>query len=467
MGIPAAPSGTRVSPSQPKGHLLRILGVGFGIAVIVGETIASGILRTPGEVAGHLGSYGLILAVWILGGVYAFVCTLSVTELGTMLPFAGGWYVYSRRAMGDLAGFLVGCSDAIAQTVSNGYLAVAFGEFAAELQPALQGYGKLLGVSVLCILTLFNWLGLRMGSRAQQLTSLLKALALVAFVAACMVAHPGAVHANVAPQQITAASGGLLLSLVLSLQAIIMSYDGWYAAIYFAEEDEDPAKNLPRASIGGVLACATIYILVNLALFRVLPMSQFAGSHMPVADAAMVVLGPHGKQFILLISLVAAASTMNANTMIASRILFAMARDHMMPRWIERINAGGTPTSALLVGTLLSAALVLSGTFDTLIGIASVLVVTNYVSGFTALFILRKKEPTLARPFKVWGYPWSNLAVLLASAAFLVAVVVADLKDALFTLVLIALACPLYLLFIRRHRVRIPHVIAAAVNQVK
>lgn len=222
--------------------------------------------------------------------------------------------MYSRRAMGDFAGFLVGSSDAVVQTVSNGYLAVAFGEFAAELQPAFRGREKLLGVAVLFALALLNWLGLRMGSRAQELTSLVKAVALIAFVIVCFISAPAAAHASVAPVHLASTKGGLLLAVVLSLQAIIISYDGWYAAIYFAEEDEDPTKNLPRASIGGVLACGAIYLLVNLALFRILPMSQFAGSHMPVADAAMAVLGSHAKQFILLISLVAAASTMNANT---------------------------------------------------------------------------------------------------------------------------------------------------------
>ena len=459
MSATVAPAGTALASSQPKGRLLRILGVSFGVAVIVGDTIGSGILRTPGEIAGHLESYGFILTVWILGGVYALFCTLSVTELGTMLPFAGGWYVYSRRAMGDFPGFLVGSSDAVVQTVSNGYLAVAFGEFAAELQPAFRGHEKLLGVTALCVLALLNWLGLRMGSRAQELTSLVKAVALIAFIIACFISAPAAAHASVAPVHLASTKGGLLLAVVLSLQAIIISYDGWYAAIYFAEEDEDPAKNLPRSSIGGVLACAAIYILVNVALFRVLPMSQFAGSHMPVADAAMTVLGAHGKQLILLISLIAAASTMNANTMITSRILFAMARDGMMPRWITRVNTGGTPTSALLVATVFSIALVLSGSFDALVGIAAVLFVANYVSGFTSLFMLRRREPTLARPFKVWGYPWSNLAVLLVSSAFLVAAVVADLKDALFTLALVALAGPLYFLFVRKHRVESANVL--------
>ena len=136
------PSDSAGSPARVKGHLLRILGVGFGIAVIVGDTIGTGIFRTPGEIAGHLGSYDLLIAAWVLGGVYAFFCTLAVTELGTMLPLAGGWYVYSRRAFGNYGGFVVGCCDWVMQSVAIGYLAVAFGEFAAEFQPALRGHGQ-------------------------------------------------------------------------------------------------------------------------------------------------------------------------------------------------------------------------------------------------------------------------------------------------------------------------------------
>lgn len=126
---------------------------------------------------------------------------------------------------------------------------------------------------------------------------------------------------------------------------------------------------------------------------------------------------------------------------------------------ITRVSTGGTPTSALFVATVFSIALVLSGSFDSLVGIAAVLLVANCVSGFTSLFILRRREPKLARPFKVWAYPWSNLVVLLVSAAFLVAAVVADLKDALFTLVLIVLACPLCFLFIRMRRIESPNVL--------
>src|ERR1700690_1641971 len=148
------PAKAPLAALKPRGHLLRIVGVGFGIAVIVGGTVGSGILRTPGEIAARLQSSELVILVWVLGGLYAFFCTLSVTELGPMLPQAGGWYVYSRRAFGEYGGFLVGCCDWTVQAASLAYLATAFGEFAAELQPALRGNVKLIAIATLSFLAL-------------------------------------------------------------------------------------------------------------------------------------------------------------------------------------------------------------------------------------------------------------------------------------------------------------------------
>ena len=449
------------SPARLKGHLLRILGVGFGIAVIVGDTIGSSIFRTPGEVAGHLGTSTLIVAAWTLGGVFAFFGTLAVAELGTILPQAGGWYVYSRRAFGDYGGFVVGCCDWTMQAVAIGYLAVAFGDFTAGFQPALRGHVKLVAAACICFLMVLNWIGLRTGSRTQEFTSLTKALALIGFVVACFVVAPSAATAGVSDASglLVLPKGGLLLAIVLSLQAVVVTYDGWYAAIYFAEEDEDPVKNLPRSLIGGVLVCVAIFLLVNAALLHVLPMHQLATSQVPAAEAAMSIIGGRGKDVILVVSMLAAISTINACLMISPRILFGMARDGLMPRWMTTINKGGTPASALLLCTVVALALVFSGSFETLISIASFLYVAVYLSGFAALFALRVREPELARPFKMWGYPWTNLGVFLASATFLVLTVVADPKDAFFTLVMIAISYPVYFFAVAKSK-RLPEKVA-------
>ena len=427
------------------------MGVGFGLAVGIGGTVGAGILRTPGEVAAQLRSPWLVVAVWVLGGIYVFFCTASVTELATMLPQEGGWYVYSSKAFGEYAGFVVGCCDWMMQTAAIAYLAVAFGEFSAGLQPGLGPHIKLIAVAAVVILILLNWLGLRAGSRAQEFTSLFKALALIAFVVACFVVSPRSGAADPSAfVSFPASSGNILLALVVALQAVIVTYDGWYGAIYFMEEDRDPARNLPRSAIGGIVASIAVYLLVNAALLHVLPMAQLAASQMPAADAAMLVFGSHGKQIILVISLVAVVSTINALLLISPRILFAMGRDGLLPRRMASVNSGGTPSVALLIGALAIIALVLTGSFETLIAIASFLFVSVYISGFAALFRLRARQPELTRPFKVWGYPWTTLGVLMASVGFLIASVISDIKHSLFTLVLIAISYPVYLLAVKK-----------------
>jgi APA family basic amino acid/polyamine antiporter len=454
--MPDSPPSIPAPAGRSKGHLLRILGVGFGIAVIVGNTIGVGILRTPGDIAAQLQNGGFVMAIWLIGGLYAFFGTLSVIELGTMLPRAGGWYVYSRRAFGGYAGFLVGCSDWLVQCTSMAYLAVAFGEFSRELHPALRGHVKFTAIAILAVLALLNWLGLRSGSRTQELTSLVKVLALLGLVAACFALAPGNAGAAAAPTSLVTPKGGLLLAILVALQPIIVTYDGWYGAIYFTEEDEDPVRSLPRSSISGVLACIAVYLLINAALLYVLPMSRLAGAQMPAADAALAVFGAHGREVILIVSLVSAISTINAILLMTPRILFGMSRDGLFPRWVGSVNTGGTPTAALFLGTLAAMAMVLSGNFEKLVAMSSFLFVVVYLSGFCALFMLRIREPNLPRPFKLWGYPWTNLAVLLASAAFLIATIVGDLKDALFTLGLVAISCPVYYFLIAKRR--LPHV---------
>jgi basic amino acid/polyamine antiporter, APA family len=427
------------SASAPTGHLLQVLGVGFGIAVGVGTTIGSGILRTPGEIASQLGSGPLVLAVWILGGVYALLCCSSVTELGTMLPNAGGFYAYGSRAFGRRTGFVIGCCNAVAEVVATGYLAVALGEFAAGLFPGLAGHIPLVSVTAVLLLALLNWIGLRPGSRAQELTSLAKALGLVGLAIACLVSSPP----TSVPSLLAGSSGhahSLFLGLVVALQGVVITYDGWYGPIYFVEEDENPSRNLPRAMMGSVLCCTAIYLLMNAAYLHVLGISHLAGSQLPAADAAMLVFGKYGQQFILFISIISVFSAINACLMLTPRILFAMARDGLLPRKVTMVNKGGTPTMALFLCAFSGILLVLSGTYDSLIAAASFLFVAIYISGFVALLVLRRREPNLPRPYKVWLYPWTTLLVILVSVAFLIGSVIGDLRHSLFTVILILLS---------------------------
>lgn len=433
-------------------RLLRILGFAFGLAIGVGNTLGTGILRTPGEVAGYLGNAWMVFAVWIIGGLYALLCSSLVAELGAMLPYAGGWYVYSRRAFGERAGFVVGCLDWMAQCVTNGFLAAALGEFVVGLYPNLSSYVRWVGASGLAFLAILNWIGLRTGSHTQELTSLAKALGLVGLVVACFTLSAKSPSAPYLAAGLTQPKHSLLLGWVLALQGIVVTYDGWYAPIYLAEEDRDPARNLPRSMIGTALSCTGIFLLVNAAVFRVLGMDHLAGSQIPVADAAVLLFGDYGKQVILVLSVITVVSTINAGLLYQPRILYAMARDGMLPRRVTSVNQGGTPAIALFLCASASLALVLSGSFDTLIAIGSIVLVAVYLSGFISLLVLRRREPLLPRPYKAWLYPWSAFFVALASAAFLLGAIFTDLQHAAFTLILVFVSLVASLLAVPRPR---------------
>ena len=248
-----------------KQKLLRILGVGFGVAILVGGTIGVGILRAPGSIAKQLGTPWLIYSAWIVVSIYTLLCANYIAELATMLPKAGGPYVYAHRAYGNYGGFLVGWSDWLGNVTPIAYLPIAFAEFSTGLFPSLSGRTTIIAIAVLILFTALNWAGLRLGSNTQKLISSIKAVALLAFVTACFVfggQKPISSTAVTAP----ATFGGLFLAFALSFQLVLGTFGGWTSVIYFAEEDKNPARNIPRSLFGGLLLVIAIYILVNAAL---------------------------------------------------------------------------------------------------------------------------------------------------------------------------------------------------------
>jgi len=424
-------------------HLLKILGVTFGIAVTIGGMIGLGILRTPGTVAAQLGNVWLILGVWALGAVYALFGTFQAIELGSSVPTAGGWYVYARRAFGEYAGFLVGWMDWINYPAGLALGAVISAEYLAKIFPAVPI--KTTAAGILIGLMLLNWRGVRAGSRMQEITSFGKAVIFLVLTAACFWIGGYSVDDGYAAEWTLPAGTTLLAAVVISLQAVIYTYDGWYAAIYFSEENSDPGRSLPRGMIGGVVAVAVIYLLVNAALFYVLPIAQVAGSELPVADAADAVFGSKGKLVITILAVVSVVSLLNSNIMSGPRIAFAMARDGLFFRRAAEVNDGGTPWFALLITVGLAMPFIVIGTFETLLAILAFLFILLYLSGFAALIVLRRREPELERPYRAWGYPWTTIVVIIGALAFLIAAVVGVSLNALYTLALMLISYPAYL----------------------
>lgn len=440
------------STVDSRGQLLRILGLGFGLAVTIGGTIGMGIFRTPGEIAGQLPNAWLLIGVWVAGGIYALLGAISVAELGTMIPRSGGFYVFAHRALGDYAGFIVGWSDWLSTCGTIAVIAMVIGEYSAKLAPRLAGREMYVALATVLFFTFLQWKGLRRGSVTQNLTSLLKAIVFVVLIAACFLL--GGRGARESTSQSVVLGLPLVAALVKALQGVLYTYDGWYSVIYFGEEVRHPERDVPRSMIGGVALVILIYVLINLALIYVLPLKELAGAELATGAAAQELFGASGDTIIRALAIVSMLSTINAYHLTAPRILLAMSRDRLISGRADRVNEGGTPTTTLFISALVAILFILSGTFEKVLAVLAFFFVINYSISFLSVFVLRRREPEAPRPYRAWGYPWTTGLALLGSVAFLVGAVMSDInngvyENSVYALVLLAASYPIFL-FLKR-----------------
>jgi APA family basic amino acid/polyamine antiporter len=439
--------------------LTRILGLGFGLAMVFGGTVGVGILRLPGTLAAALGDSRLIVLFWILGGVYSLLGAVAVAELAAMLPEAGGFYVYARRAFGNGPGFVVGWSDWVNQVASLAYGALTAATFMGTLWPSTAANPRALAIAVIAAFTVLHWAGLRIGSTLTRIISLSVGLMLMVLVVGCFLAAP--VTASSAPPMATSAASlpllslGMLAAVVTALRAVFLTYDGWYSPIYMSEESTQPALTMPRALIGGTLLVAAMYVIINIAILRVLPLPVLAASQLPAADAARVVLPQGGAELVTVISLLTVLSLVNAIMLMTPRILLAIGRDGFFTEKAALVSPGGTPRVALAVTSGAAAALIMSGTFEQIIAVAAVLFLLNYVSAYVALIVLRRKEPAMPRPYRAFGYPFTTAIVLLGCVLLWGAAIMEDQRSGFFAGLLLIACAPVYAWIAHRRRLRL------------
>lgn len=440
-----------ISTDPVRGHLFRVLGVGFGLAVIIGNTIGSGIFRTQGQIAAHLPNVWLFLSVWVAGGMYALLGAVQIAELGTMLPRSGGQYVFARHALGEYAGFIVGWSDWISTCGSTAAVAIVIGEFSGALFPIFRGAEIPLGVTITVLFAALQWRGIAWGSSSQNITSFIKALAFVALIAACFIFGKGTTGATA----IMPVPAGLALvaAFVISLQAVIFTYDGWTGVVYFSEEVEQPGKNIPRSLFVGVLSIIVIYLLVNIALLYVLPVAKIAGQDFAVGLAANEIFGKHGDTVFRSLTILSMLSAINAYHLMATRVLFAMSRDGLFTTKASAVNKGGTPAFALFVSVMVAVLFIMFGrTFERVLAVLAFFFVANYTLSFISVFVLRRREPKRDRPYRAWGYPWTTAAALLGSILFLVGAILSDTRISIYALLLLAVSYPIFRLLKRERQ---------------
>lgn len=437
-----------------QGSLRRVLGLAFGVAIVVGGVIGQGILRTPGIVAAGAPDPALILGLWAFGALVTAIDAMSIVELGSAVPKAGGPYVFVERAFGRFGGFLTGWLDAGNLVITLAYIAVVVAEFLDRLDiaPAIGfNFGSFavssvgaLAALVVIVLGLINMLPTRVGGGLQNVSSAIKVAALLAFAVVCFAwrGEPGAAAAggSTSPNALALSFVGL----ALAANAIQQTYFGANTAVYFNEEVAAPEQNLARATFIGVGVVAAVYLIVNAALLNVLTVPEMAASNLPAADALNRALGSGGALAATLFALFSVAAVGNVTLMQVSRTIFAMGRAGDLPRALSIVLRTGAPVAALAFVALFGALLASTGVYNTLIMIAApILAFINFLVAVSALRV-RMKEPDLPRPWKMPFYPAPAIFSILFNLGLMVFFIASDLENTRWSVLFIIAAVPAY-----------------------
>jgi APA family basic amino acid/polyamine antiporter len=424
-----------------------MLGLTFGLAVTIGNTIGAGILRTPGDIAGLLPTAVGFIGIWVVGGLYALLGANALAELGTMMPRSGAQYVFAHDIFGDYVGFVVGWMDWISTCASIAGISIVIGESAVALAGLSAGAASI-AMAVVGAFTLLLLSSTRRGDRIQRVTSFVKGIALLALVVACFAFgnHDTISEAMRSP---TAGSAGAVAvtgfaAFLLAAQSVVYAYDGWNGPLYFSEELNDPGRQIPRAMFYGLAGVAAIYLLLNLAFLYAVPLPALAGSKLAAGTVANAIFGPSGERVVRLLVIVSLPSAVNANVLMGSRVLYSMSRDGLGIPVAARLNERGAPFVSIVATGLVAIAFLATGTFETIIAIAAFFFVANYATSFVGLIRLRIREPQRPRPYRTVGFPWTTVLVLLGSLAFLGSAIVADRRNSLFALGILVVSYPVF-----------------------
>lgn len=431
-----------VSLSNPtpagRGQLLHILGSSFGIAVAVGAMIGVGILRAPALIARDVPDARLILALWVTALLQALLEANVIAELGTAMPRAGGPYVYAHRAFGDVGGLVVGWTLWMQRTASTAALSIAFAEYLGLLWPGAQHLVPAIAIALQVVLFGTNYVGLRQGRLIQEVTSLFKALALLGFciLAFLIVMPPASAVARAAP-----AIGWL--GMIAAYQLIVGAYSGWFEPTFFAEETRDRGRSLPRVMLTGLFVTATLYLGINAALLHALGAAGTASNPLPFTLVLERIGGALAAGGVAVFALISVSSCMNAGVMSAPRVLFALSRDRLLPSIFQSVNTGGSPVVAIVATAAVAMSIAVTGSFTLAFGMIATLQSAAFILVILSLFVLRRREPELTRPFRAIGYPWLPAAALAIDLSLFALFLNANWRGGLYAVILWLICIPL------------------------
>jgi amino acid transporter len=381
-------------------------------ALIVGMVIGASIFETPALIAANAGSKGVFLGAWLLGGVMSLVGALCYAELATTFPHPGGNYHYFMRAFGkDIAFLFAWARMTVIQTGSIALLAFVFGDYASQILPLGNYAASLYAALSIVILTVLNFTSVEQGKWAQNLLTLAKVLGLLLVIFAGLAFASTSTPIETAKPESQGAFG-------LAMVFVLLTYGGWNEAAYISAELRQTRRNMSKVLIWSIGIITGIYLLVNLAYIQGLGISGMVESQAVAADLMQRAFGEGGAKFVSFLIAVSALGAINATIFTGARTNYALGQDFrlfaFLGRWSDRAN---TPTNSLLVQGAIAIALVLLGTlahegrkgFETMAAYTSPVFWFFFLLSGVALFVLRRREPDVPRPFRVPAYPWIPL----------------------------------------------------------
>jgi APA family basic amino acid/polyamine antiporter len=456
-----------MSTDPHKQTLARRLTLTNAIMVVIGSVIGSGIFLTPQNVAANVDVPGLMIGVWILTGLLTLAGALTNAEVASLIPEAGGQYVFFRVTFGQLTAFLYGWTTFIVyQTGSIAAIAVAFAKYLGyfvdlpHLGPELEAWQlpligniyplKNIGITMVAIgaiitVTTINYFGVQFGGIIQNVFTFLKVLAIGAIIVLAFTSGKGSTD-HFFPLWGMPSSGSLMAAVGVAMIATLWSYDGWNSLTFLAGEVMEPQKNIPRALIIGTLAVILIYVTTNLAYLYILPIGEIATSKLVAADVMNVVFYGWGGAIISAMVMISTFGTVNASSMTTARVFYAMAKDKMFFKSMGEIHPKfRTPNKSLVVQCTWACILCLTGTYDQIFTYVIFAGWIFYALGGAAVFILRAKQPDAVRSYKVPFYPVIPVVFILVATWFVYNTITQQTRDSMVGLFLVAAGIPFYL----------------------
>jgi APA family basic amino acid/polyamine antiporter len=462
----------------------RTLGLPAAISIVAGSMIGSGIFMRPAEMAGLLGSPLLILAVWVIAGVFTLFAAMVSAEIGAMLPQTGGQYIFMRHMYGRFWSYLFGWANfSVINTAGTAGIAFIFGQYLEyffklpRFSPAMEQsvvwhvpmVGDILplenigvkGITllVLAVFTTVNYISTRAGSRLQVFFTVAKVLAIVLLTGGLFLSGSGSFsHFQLVPDGMQPSGIALVAAMVAACNGALQSYDGWGNMVMVAGEIKQPGRNIPRSLVTGIGLVIFIYLAISAAMIYMLPVDRIAGSQLVASDAAAIAFGKWGAGIIAILICLSVLGATQGSVLTPPRMTFAMAGEGNFFKWAGKVHPKHrTPGNALLLHFLVMTVMVFSGSFYILTDMYIFVAWLFNLMMISGVFILRKKMPYAERPYRVWGYPWVPLVLLTFTAFYLGFTLYNDISaytagktrimNSVLGLVLTAAGIPFYLYF--------------------